>query len=68
MQTFTLRAKTNKDGIAHLEIPTHLIDRDVEIVVVLNAIENKPVDEMGYPIGYFDETYGSFADEPLVRD
>ena len=28
----------------------------------------KLVDEMGYPIGYFDETYGSLADDPIERN
>jgi hypothetical protein len=23
---------------------------------------------MGYPLGYFETTYGMFADEPLERD
>ena len=30
--------------------------------------ETEPLDSMGYPIGYFDETYGSMADDPLERN
>lgn len=26
------------------------------------------VDDMGYPVGYFDETYGSLADDPIERN
>ena len=45
-----------------------MADRDVEIVLVMQPLTLEGLDEMGYPIGYFDETYGSFADEPLERN
>lgn len=68
MQTMTLKVRADKDGIVRLEIPTDAADRDIEIVLVLQPVEASPCDEMGYPIGYFEETYGMFADEPLERD
>ena len=67
MQTFTLKAHADHNGLVKLEIPTNLSDHEVEIVIVLQPIVSEQVDEMGYPIGYFDETYGSFSDEPLER-
>jgi|GEM_PF-560736 len=30
--------------------------------------EQVVVDDMGYPEGYFDETYGMFADDPIERN
>jgi hypothetical protein len=68
MQTLTMKARSDKDGIVRLEIPTDRADYDVEIVVVMQTVEDEPLDAMGYPIGYFDETYGSFADNPLERN
>jgi hypothetical protein len=68
MQTLTMKARSDKDGIVRLEIPTDKADYDVEIVVVMQTVEDEPLDAMGYPIGYFDETYGSFADNPLERN
>jgi hypothetical protein len=68
MQTLTLKARADKDGIIRLEIPTDTADREMEIVLVMQPMESEPVDEMGYPIGYFEETYGIFADEPLERN
>jgi hypothetical protein len=65
MQTLTIKARSDDEGIVKLEIPTNLANREVEIVLVMHANESEPVDEMGYPIGYFEENYGSFADEPL---
>lgn len=72
MQTLTLKARAGKDGVLRLEIPTNQADQELEIVLVMQAISDEvtdePVDEMGYPIGYFDETYGSMADDPIERN
>lgn len=68
MQTMTLKIRTDKNGVARLEIPTDVAEQDLEIVVVMQAINHEPVDAMGYPIGYFDETYGSMADDPIERN
>jgi hypothetical protein len=68
MQTITLKARADHNGVVKLEIPTNLADHEVEIVLVLQPITTEPVDAMGYPIGYFEETYGSFGDEPLERN
>jgi hypothetical protein len=68
MKTITLKARSDHAGIVKLEIPTNLADREVEIVLVLHAHDAEPVDAMGYPLGYFEETYGSFAEEPLMRN
>jgi hypothetical protein len=68
MQTLTLKVHTGKDGILRLEIPTNQADQELEIVLVMQTITDEPVDAMGYPIGYFDETYGSLADNPIERN
>jgi hypothetical protein len=68
MQTLTLKARSGKDGMIRLEIPTDTADQDVEIVLVMQPADDGPVDTMGYPIGYFEETYGMFADDPLERN
>ncbi len=68
MQTITLKARADSNGMVKLEIPTDLADRDVEIVLVMQPLAIEPLDDMGYPIGYFEETYGIFADDPLERN
>lgn len=67
MQTLTLKARTGKDGIVRLEIPTNISDQEIEIVLVMQPIQTDPLDEMGYPLGYFEETYGMFANDPIER-
>jgi hypothetical protein len=64
----TLKARADQDGVIKLEVPTPLADQDVEIVLVMQPIPEQDLDEMGYPMGYFEDTYGSFADEPLERN
>jgi hypothetical protein len=68
MQTMTLKARTDKDGIVRLEIPTDITNRDIEIVLVMHPVDDEPLDEMGYPVGYFEQTYGILADDPFKRD
>lgn len=68
MQTMTLKARTGSDGMVKLEIPTDFANREFEIILVMQPVDTEPVDAMGYPIGYFEETYGSFADDPLERN
>src|SRR5258707_9847136 len=68
MQTITLKAHTGHDGLVKLEIPTDMSDREVEIVLVMHPLDPEPLDGMGYPVGYFEDTYGSFADEQLERN
>lgn len=67
MQTITLKTHVASDGVMKLEIPTNLADQEVEIVVVIQPLTSEPVDAQGYPDGYFEETYGSFAEAPLER-
>lgn len=65
LETMTLKARADDEGIVRLEIPTQLANRELEIVLVMQPVEGALLDDMGYPIGYFEATYGSFADEPL---
>lgn len=67
METIKLRTHIGDDGILKLELPASMNNRAVEIVVVVQALEENPVDAMGWPVGFFDRTYGALADDPLER-
>lgn len=67
MEAIKTRSHIGADGILKLEMPVGVANRDVEILIVVQPLETEELDAMGYPIGYFDETYGSFADDPLER-
>jgi hypothetical protein len=65
METMKVKTRIGNDGILKLEVPTGLADREVEVVLVVQAAEPQAVDENGWPIGFFERTYGALADDPL---
>ncbi len=73
METFLLKRRTGKDGMLTIPIPDALRDKELEVLVVLQPItapdetEIEKTDERGWPIGFFEETYGSLADDPIER-
>lgn len=68
MHTISLKARADQDGVIRFEIPTQLAGQEVEVLLVIQPLPEEPVDDMGYPVGYFEETYGSFANDPLERN
>ncbi len=72
MKSIKLNKKVGIDGILHLDIPVEIIDTEVEIMVIYQALQppaqtNTP-EELGYPPNFFEQTYGSCADDPIVID
>lgn len=71
MQTIRVLEKTDKDGMLQLRIPLGKPDREYEIVVVAQAKEAsdsiKTPEELGWPPGYFEQTFGSIDDETFFR-
>ena len=39
MQTITMKPRADRDGLLRLEIPTDMADREVEIVLVMQALD-----------------------------
>lgn len=65
MEAIKLQAYIDQNGVLRLELPASLAHHRVEVTV--KPLDGAPVDEMGYPIGYFEETYGINADDPIER-
>lgn len=58
------------DGILELKIPTEFKDADLEVTATIKPVtpvSQKTPEELGWPVGFFEKTAGSFQDEPLVR-
>jgi hypothetical protein len=68
MDYIKFKAHVGDDGILKLQVPVGVVNQDLEVLVVIQPQESEVVDELGWPIGYFDETYGSLADDPIERD
>jgi hypothetical protein len=70
VETIKLKAHINAEGILTIEVPPQFKNKEAEIVVILNEIsasQSEPLDAMGYPIGYFENTFGILADDPIER-
>lgn len=67
MESIKTQAYIDDDGILRLELATSLTHRHIDVLIVMQPIDDEPLDEMGYPMGYFEETYGMFADSPIER-
>jgi hypothetical protein len=70
MKTITLKSKTNSKGKLILNVPTDFIDQTVEVVLVVEEINESPKvkqNNLGWPDGFFENTAGACADDPITR-
>ena len=67
MSEITLTATAGPDGVLHLDVPVGSAG-EFEVVVRPKASgTRKPTpEELGWPPGYFEQTYGSITDETFV--
>lgn len=65
-----VRSRVGEDGILHLDVPVGLTDVDLDVTVTIQPVTPPAAttpDELGWEPGFIERTYGSCADEPLVR-
>ncbi len=73
MRILQLTATAGADGRVHLDFPAEPgVELEVALVVQAKPPTNddarKPTSgELGWPLGYFEETYGSIQDEAFKR-
>jgi hypothetical protein len=71
MQTIRILEKSDKDGTLRLHVPVGKPDVEYEVVLVLQPRDALPKaatpEELGWPPGYFEATFGSITDETFVR-
>jgi hypothetical protein len=68
LDSIKLQATVDQDGLLKLEIPARdLANRRLEVLVVLQPLPEQALDANGWPIGFFDRTYGALADDPIER-
>lgn len=63
MESFKVRQRIGQDGILHLDIPVGLTDRDVEVMVIYQAVQSEVSTELSLA-----DLYGICADDPLQID
>ncbi len=60
METLILRQRAEQNGTLVIPVPEALRDQDLDLVIVM-----QPAKRREYPPNFFEETYGSMADDPL---
>ncbi len=66
METITLHSRVGADGLLKLQVPLNITNTDLEVVVIVQPAA--ATQQLGWPAGFFEHTYGSFRDQPLVRE
>ena len=65
MHSVTLRSHVGSDGILKLQVPVGLKDTDLEVMVIVQSLETpktKTPETVGWPSGFFEQTFGSIPD------
>jgi hypothetical protein len=59
------------DGILHLEVPVEMKDTDIVVTMKVRSLpvtsEVTGLEELGWSPGFFEETFGTWEREPLIR-
>lgn len=72
MQSVTLNYRVGEDGILHLDVPTGITNEELEVTVTFQTLTAGTTDTIaqgqGWPPGFFEETFGSCKDDPILID
>ncbi|MBD2534597.1 hypothetical protein H6G97_36015 [Nostoc flagelliforme FACHB-838] len=72
MQSIKLCSHVGADGILRLEISVGITDKEMEVVGIYQQIEpsapSKTPQGLGWSSGFFEQTYTSCQDAPIVID
>jgi hypothetical protein len=63
MESIKVRQRVGQDGILHLEIPVGLTDRDVEVMVIYQAVQADATAVLSLA-----DLYGICVDDPIRID
>ena len=70
MKSVRLQSQVPADGVLTVVLPIQFADENVEVTVRstggTHAVAHSPED-LGWPAEFFEDTYGSFRDDPLER-
>ncbi len=71
MRSIRVRSHVGADGTLHLNIPLGISNQDVEVMVIYQPLKTesktKTPQELGWTPSFFENTFGTWEGEPLVR-
>lgn len=67
-QNLQIESRVDKDGVLTLRVPLSPSDANTEVIVTIQpkATLNQSGQGQDWPPGYFEQTYGSLAEDPLT--
>ena len=71
MRSILIRSRVGADGILHLDVPSDLVETDVEVMVILQPTRQSDLgrtEELGWPPGFFENVVGGWQGERLKRE
>jgi len=72
MENIQLKSHIGDDGILKVQVPTELQNTEVEVLVVFQATTDTGKEKIekarGWPSGFFEKTWGSCTDDPIIID
>ncbi|NBD32493.1 MAG: hypothetical protein GVY17_05875 [Cyanobacteria bacterium] len=72
MQNIQFTTHIGEDGILKVQLPAQVKNTELEVLVVFQPTstseKEKTVRDQGWPPEFFDKTWGSCADSPLIID
>ncbi len=66
METITLHSHVGADGLLKLQVPVHLTNTELEVVLVVQPLA--AAEAHGWPPGFFEEVAGGWRGELLARE
>ncbi len=67
METIKLTTRIDNTGTLRLNVPTHLPNQNVEVLVVLQPTLEQPKDALGWPINFFEKLDAIESDDLIER-
>lgn len=72
MISLQTRATIGADGTLSVQVPTPLRETEVDVMLVLQPLAAPAAaaptsEELGWPPGFFESTFGSLKDDPIER-
>ncbi len=67
METIKLTTQIDATGILRVELPSHLANHEVEVLVVLQPVQNQPPKDSNWASGFFEALDAIKADDLTER-
>ena len=71
MRSILIRSRVGADGILHLNVPSDLVETDMEVMVVLQPVSQSDLgrtEELAWSTGFFESVVGGWQGERLTRE